>query len=130
MPEPRTVALVPTPAELLAAPELAMGLPVAEAAALLARVGALEALLRARLTAPGPGVEPVAPAAAGDAEPDGPGAMLTASEAAAIARVHSRVVYGWSRRADWRAFAHRLSRKVLRIEERGFRRWLDRQGAR
>jgi hypothetical protein len=62
---------------------------------------------------------------------DGPGEnarLLTAAEAAEIARVPARVVYGWSRRTDWRAFVHRLSRKVLRIEERGFRRWLDRQG--
>lgn len=54
---------------------------------------------------------------------------LTPDEAAARANVDRRVVYAWSRRIDWRPFAHRLSRKVLRIEEQGFLRWLGRQTA-
>lgn len=73
------------------------------------------------------------------AEPDVPSApdispatpptitYLTAVEAAEIARVEVRTVYGWSRRVDWRLFARRLSRKVLRIEEQPFHQWLARQ---
>jgi hypothetical protein len=56
-----------------------------------------------------------------------PERMLTPDEAAAIARVSRETVYGWARRADWRPFTRRISRKVLRIEERGFRRWLERR---
>lgn len=106
-------------ADLLDAPELAMGLPFPEAAAMLARVGALEALLRARL---GLGADTSEP----ESSPN-ENRWLAPEEAATMANVPRRVVYGWSRRADWRGFTRRLSRKVLRIEERGFRRWLDRQ---
>lgn len=52
------------------------------------------------------------------------GRMLTPQECADIAGVTRRQVLSWSRRSDWRGFTHRLSRKVLRIEEAGYRRWL------
>jgi hypothetical protein len=55
---------------------------------------------------------------------------LTADEAASIARVDRRTIYGWSRSADWQLFSRRPSRKVLLIEECGFRRWLDGQKGR
>jgi hypothetical protein len=110
-----------------------MELPFPEAAAMLARVGALEALLRARLAAPAQGGhQPVLnhPVDVQNlhSSPDAD-RWLTPHEAATIARVQRRVIYGWSRRMDWRGFTRRLSRKVLRVEERGFRRWLDRQGS-
>jgi hypothetical protein len=112
---------MPTHAELLETPERALELAPVEAATMLARVGALEAMLRARLAMP-PGDRPD-PADLGD----GRGRWMTPEEAAPVAGVSRRVIYGWSRRTDWRGFTRRLSRKVLRIEERGFRRWLDRQ---
>lgn len=55
---------------------------------------------------------------------------LSPDEAAELANVPRRVIYGWSRRTDWRNFTHRLSRKVLRVEEQGFRLWLNRQASR
>jgi hypothetical protein len=57
---------------------------------------------------------------------EGVGGLLNPDEAAAIAKVDRRTIYAWSRRRDWRCFARRLSRKVLRIDEVGFRQWLDR----
>ena len=40
----------------------------------------------------------------------------------ALARLKERrQVLSWSRRSDWRSFTHRLSHKVLRIEEAGYR---------
>ena len=84
--------------------------------------------LAARMAGPDTETHTAAP---GPLPVDGPsekGEFLTAAEAAQIARVPTRTVYEWSRRSDWRVFTHRLSRKVLRIEGGGFRRWLDRQG--
>lgn len=70
---------------------------------------------------------------AGSAQPDTGRAtaerLLTAEDCAALAGVSRRQIYAWSRRMDWRPFARRISRKVLRLEERGFRRWLDRQAS-
>lgn len=114
--------LVPTTAELLAAPALALELGPTEAAALLASVEGLAAILRLAATQ--------APVSSSERPSPQPGRWLTPDEAASIASVHRRVVYSWSRRADWRGFTRRLSRKVLRVEELGFRRWLDLQSAR
>lgn len=48
---PERLGIVPTAADLLDAPERALDLPHSEAMSMLARVGALEATLRARLAA-------------------------------------------------------------------------------
>jgi hypothetical protein len=69
---------VPSAAELLAEPERALELSHAEAAAMLAAVGALEAILRARVATPDSGPEP----------------PLKAPEAAALLGVSER----WLRR--------------------------------
>jgi hypothetical protein len=100
---------------------------------MLARVGALEALLRVRLAVTAQvrdrdRSDQQADISETDSRQNGD-RWLTPDEAASIANVPRRVVYGWSRRVDWRGFTRRLSRKVLRVEERGFRRWLDRQGS-
>jgi len=87
-------------------------------------VAELAALTLTLLSAPAPPSEPD-PAAAPEAQAS-EGRWLTPDEAAAVASVPRRTIYGWSRRSDWRPFTHRLSRKVLRIEEAGFRRWLAR----
>jgi hypothetical protein len=85
------------------------------------RVGALQsvvALLAARAVA--------RPSTNAGAETVGELHWLTPAEAAALAGVPVRTVYSWSRRLDWRPFVRRLSRKLLRIEEHGLRKWLDR----
>jgi hypothetical protein len=101
---------------------------------LLVEVQALYSALFARLLEPGFQSPPVPDGARlqpGQApSPGSEDRWLTPSEVAALANVPRRVVYGWSRRSDWRGFTRRLSRKVLRVEERGFRRWWDGRGAR
>ena len=50
-----------------------------------------------------------------------PERLLTPEEAAAIAQVPVRRLYGWAHGQEW---AHRPSRRCLRIGETSFRRWL------
>jgi hypothetical protein len=50
-----------------------------------------------------------------------PERLLTPEEAAAIAAVPTRRIYSWAHGTRW---AHRPSRKCLRISEGAFRRWL------
>jgi len=117
------LAVVPTTADLLERPELGLRLAPEAAAEMLAKFEGAAAVLRvAALAGPRNSVQTDSADSHG-----GPGRWLTPDAAAALACVPRRVVYGWSRRADWRAFTHRLSRKVLRIEDQGFRRWLERQ---
>jgi excisionase family DNA binding protein len=115
--EPRTVALVRTPAELLDAPERALDLPLHEAAAMLVRVGALEAMLRARLASPVP-ASPCASPAAEDR-------LLTTDQAAARLGVTRNWLY---RHATKLPFARKLSRKALRFSEAGLNRYLAKKG--
>lgn len=107
--------------ELLGAPECALDLAPYEAAHLLAKVEGVAAALRARLAMPVPSVEQ-GPKQNGD----GPGRLLTPEAAADLAGVSRRQIYSWSRRSDWAPFVRRLSRKTLRVEEGGLRRWLER----
>jgi hypothetical protein len=102
-----------SPADVAEMPREAMPALLVELAALQTAVAAQLAVAVA--TAPSP-----APAT----ESNGSGAWLTPEQAATIAVVQRRIIYGWSRRKDWRAFCRRLSRKVLRIEDVGFRAWL------
>lgn len=111
---------IPSPAELLATPERALDLPPAVAAPLLAKVEGLAALLRVAASR-STGLDRV-----GRGDVGSEGRLLTPDEAARLASVPRRTIYGWSRRLDWRPFCRRFSRKVLRIEESGFRRWLER----
>jgi hypothetical protein len=53
---------------------------------------------------------------------------ITADEAARIAGVTRRVVYGWSRCKEWSRFTARPSRKVLRIKRGAFVAWLESTG--
>lgn len=50
-----------------------------------------------------------------------PDHFITAEEAAAIASVPARRIYEWARGRKW---AHRPTRRTLRIGEAAFRRWL------
>jgi Helix-turn-helix domain len=105
-------------AELLADPSLVSALvPREDAVSLLIDLARVTRALELHVTAP---MVPPPPA-----PPEGH--LLTPDEAADIARVSRETIYGWSRRADWRPFARRVSRKVLRIQEHGFRRWLERR---
>ena len=107
-------------------------LPREELLGLLVEVQALYGALFASLLALGGSAAPEGMRAPPEQAPEQTteDRWLGPSEIATLANVPRRVVYGWSRRSDWRPFTRRLSRKVLRIEERGFRRWLDRQCAR
>jgi hypothetical protein len=51
--------------------------------------------------------------------------LITPEDAATIARVPVRRIYAWAKGARW---ASRPSRKCLRVDERGFRRWLAMSG--
>lgn len=108
--------------DLLAAPERALHLRPSEAAALLARVEGLAAVLRIAANCRDERHSADRPQTTEDAL-----RWLTPEEAAALLGVNRRAVYQWSRRADWRPFTRRLSRKVLRIEQGGLTRWRARQ---
>ncbi len=113
---------VPTLGELMADPHRAAGISPEVARHLLIAFAPLrQALELAAAAISPPTAEAVPEAATPRKEPH----WLTPGEAAAVASVPRRTIYGWSRRSDWRPFAKRLSRKVLRIEEAGLRRWLD-----
>ena len=106
MPDPRPV---PTLADLLDAPERALDLDPVEAARLLATVGALEAVLRARVAAPernGDGAE---------------AAMLSVEQAAGIAGVTVEAFY---RRKAFRSSIVKLGHRTRRVNERKLRRIL------
>ena len=107
----------PSLAEIACRPDRVHEVRTEDAARLLAELAGLTLALTAQLCRATPSSEP------------GESRWLTAEECAAVAGVSRRQVYGWSRRADWRPFARRLSRKVLRVEEEGFRRWLAREGS-
>lgn len=104
--------IVPTPADLLADPALALDLPLPEAAAMLARVGALEAVLRCRL---------VTPAAANGRQPESADRLLTPGEVGERAGLSVKQVY---RRAKAWPFTRRPSPGTLRFSERGLERWM------
>lgn len=87
----RERAAQPAPAELLDAPERALALPAPEAAALLAKVGALEAVLRARLAAD------AAPSPRAPLPADGPRYLTTRELAVHLGR-HPKTVALWVRR--------------------------------
>jgi hypothetical protein len=114
--------VVPTLSELLADPDRAAGVSPEVARHLLIEFAPLRQALELAATATPRATSAAAPEAA---RPGKESHWLTPDEAAAVANLPRRTIYGWSRRSDWRPFAKRLSRKVLRIEEVGFRRWLD-----
>ena len=117
------LSVAPAESDLLRSPQRALELAPTEAAAMLARVEGLAAVLRLAAVAQAqPSARPAVPEPSADGE-----RWLTPDQAATLASVPRRTVYGWSRRADWRSFTRRLSRKVLRIEESGFCKWLDRR---
>jgi hypothetical protein len=83
-------------------------------------IGALE---QAKAEAWGRLSTPVAPAAQETkAQPE---RLLTPEEAACIAQVPVRRLYGWARGQGW---ARRPTRRCLRIGEASFRRWLAMRG--
>jgi hypothetical protein len=98
---------------------LAAELTPDEAVTALIDLLALQAMLTAR--ARGAGAPPVVPVPADDS-------WVTADEAACLAGVTRRVVYGWSRCKDWSRFTARPSRKVLRIKRGAFLAWLESTG--
>jgi hypothetical protein len=105
-------------------PEHVRKLSPDSALVLLARVEGLAGVLRVA-AAPAPRENAPDPAAVASRG----GRWLTPSEAAELCGVSRRQVYSWSRRLDWRQFTRRLSRKALRLEERGLLKWLNAQSA-
>lgn len=105
--------------ELVAHPAAAAELTPDEAVAALIELLALQAVLASR--ARGVAVPPAEPVPTDDS-------WITADEAARIAGVTRRVVYGWSRCKDWSRFTARPSRKVLRIKRGAFLAWLESTG--
>lgn len=104
----RDLRAVPTLAEVLDAPERALDLAPAEAAAMLAKAEGLAAVLRARVTA-----TPPAPAAPTDR-------LLTADEAAPLLGLRDRkAVY----RRRW-PFAVRVGPGTVRYSEQGLAKFL------
>ena len=107
--------------DLLGRPAAAADLTPTEAAAALVEVATITVALAARVqAAPEAAVPPT----------DAPDDMwITTDEAARLAGVSRRVVYGWSRRRDWSRFTARPSRKVLRIKRAAFEQWLATTGS-
>ena len=79
---------------------------------------ALVVALAARLATLGAKLIPERPVQIASADPE---RWITPDRAAEIAAVPKRRVYQWAHGKRW---ASRLSRKTLRISERGFRAWL------
>ena len=105
--------------DLLMRPGLASELSPAEAVEALGELLPIHSALVTRARAPvPPSSEPVSPE----------DSWISVDEAAALARVTRRVVYGWSRRKDWSRFTARPSRKVLRIKRAAFLSWLEATG--
>ena len=119
--------LVPTLAELLADPMRGRDLAPEQAAGLLVALASVQRALELALTAPALTLVAESRGDPGTASPPQtyPGCWLTPEQAAEVCGVSKRQVYSWSRLLEWRPFVRRLSRKALRIEERGLRRWLD-----
>jgi len=105
-------------------------LPAGALPALLATLAALQTAVAARLAMPSNEPSGSVGTMAGSHPTPAHDHWLTPDEAATLASVPRRTIYGWSRRVDWRPFTRRLSRKVLRVQESGLHRWLERQGHR
>ena len=118
MSEPRPI---PTLDELVRDPERAVALTPEIARRLLIAYAPVKQALELAAQSPATALPTPAPEPA-----NGACRWLTPDEAASITNVPRRTIYAWSRRADWKRFVQRPSRKVLRIEEAGFRRWLER----
>jgi hypothetical protein len=101
-------------ASLLADSERVMGMPTADALSLLARIGAVEALLRARLNSV---QQPRVVQEQGKAGRD---RLLTVEEVVERSKVSRRWIQD-----HWRSlpFAKKVGRRIL-FSERGFEEWL------
>ena len=109
----------PTLDALADAPERALDLPRDVAALLLARVGAIEAVLRARLAGP--------PGGNGE-DSTGDDTMLSAAQAAKRTGMSRRWLYAQAA-AGALPFARRVSAHGVRFSGRGIDRWLARRKA-
>jgi hypothetical protein len=106
-----------TLADLLATlPEAAREATQEELPALLGKVTEAEAILRMRIN--------IVACTEHKPEPE-PQKWITPEQAAGIAQVPKERIYTWAERQRW---ASRPSRRCLRIEEAGFRRWLVTRG--
>jgi hypothetical protein len=101
----------PTLHDVIADPRRATEVEPAAVPALLAQLSALQLALAARL------------AAAAESQ-DGNDRLLTVEEVAALTRQERSWVWRRARRADWKRFVVKPSRKVLLVREAGLRRWL------
>lgn len=103
--------------ELAHEPALARTLTAGERQALLLRIAGL--LLVLSTTPPAPEI----------ASGGGHDELLSVEQAAALLGVPREFIWRKSRRADWRPFTVRVSRKVLRLKRRGLEQWLATRGA-
>jgi len=108
-----------TLADLLADPSRVSDVEPGAVATLLATLAGLQLALAARLGAHAAELEP---STNGDR-------LMTVQEVADLVRQDRAWVWRRSRRADWKRFTVRPSRKVLLVRERGLRRWLAAQDA-
>ena len=107
-------------AELFVRPASVADLTPDEALSAMVELLTLQALLASHVR--------VVPAAATPEATPPDDSWITADEAARVAGVTRRVIYGWSRRRDWGRFTARPTRKVLRIKQRAFLGWLESTG--
>ncbi len=108
----------PTLAELLEIPSRAAAVPAERIPSLLGRLESLRAVLLARLINAGTPAPPTSIQVSGEAHSD---RLLTPTEAATLMGVKVRWLYQHHRAFP---FAKKLSRRVLRFDEAGLRRWL------
>jgi predicted DNA-binding transcriptional regulator AlpA len=104
---------------LLNAPERALDLPPAEAAAMLAQAEGLAAVLRARLAGAGQ--------TGGRSDTTGPDEMLKAEQAARRTGMSERLLYKKAKAGEL-PFACRVSEGCVRFSARGIERWLAQKG--
>jgi hypothetical protein len=118
----------PSLSDLVADPARVQDLEGEHAPQVLAQVSALVLALAGRMAeVAGPSKPPGRPALN---DPSGQSRWLSPKQAAELCGVSKRQIYSWSRRADWRPFTTRPSRKTLRVEESGLQRWFKTQGQR
>ena len=109
------LVIAPNLVDLARDPARVIDVPVSAVPPLMAQVAALQVALAARLAGPSP------PPAESPSGPPGNERLLTPPEAAALLGVTVTWLY---RHAGRLPFTRRLSRKALRFNETGLRRWL------
>jgi predicted DNA-binding transcriptional regulator AlpA len=101
--------------QLISGGRLAEELTPHEVAAMMTALAGVQLALANRILTAEPAVPPARPDAS---------KLLKVDDVAALLGTAPRAIYSMSQRQDWRPFTVRLSRRHLRFDEAGLRRWI------